>query len=338
VEFVEFALNPDDAGAFRTMLGQMGFHLAGRHRSKSVERWRQGAINVVVNTDGEGFAHSHQVVHGPSACAIALRVEGVGQAASRAAGLAINSFEGRIGRGEMPVQAIRDASGSLIYLVDQGKEAEMWARDFTPVADVENTVDAGLTHVDHLAYAMQDQEMLSWLLLTFTLFDVDKTAPTDVFDPLGLVRSQSVHTADRQFRLQFNGSTAETTLASRLHRRYWGAGLQYVSLATQDIFATAERLDQAGVAMLPIPANYYDDLAARFGLEADFVDRLARHNILYDRDDDGEYLQMNTRAFEKRFYFEIVERRGAYDGYGTANEVIRLSAQSRFRADEVNAL
>lgn len=339
VEFVEFALNPDDAADFRTMLGAMGFHLAGTHRSKAVERWRQGEINVVVNTDAEGFAHSHQVVHGPSACAVALRVKGVAAAAERAAGLSINSFEGRIGRGEMPVQAIRDASGSLIYLVEAGQEEEMWARDFVPVdGGAAGATDAGLTGIDHLAYAMQDQEMLSWLLLTFTLFDVEKTAATDVFDPLGLVRSQSVHTADRGFRLQFNGSTAETTLASRLHRRYWGAGLQYVSLASSDIFATAERLAEGGVATLPIPANYYDDLAARFGLDLAFVDRLARWNILYDRDDDGEYLQLNTRAFEKRFYFEIVERCGAYDGYGTANEVIRLSAQSRFRHDEVEAL
>ena len=55
-------------------------------------------------------------------------------------------------------------------------------------------------------------------------------------------------------------------------------------------------------------------------------------NILYDRDNDGEYFHLVSRAFAKRFFFEIVERRG-YRGYGAANATIRLAAQSRYRGD-----
>ena len=57
-----------------------------------------------------------------------------------------------------------------------------------------------------------------------------------------------------------------------------------------------------------------------------------------DQDGDGEYLQLTSRAFEKRFYFEIVERRGGYDQYGAANEVIKLTTQSRFKSDQANVL
>jgi 4-hydroxyphenylpyruvate dioxygenase len=39
-----------------------------------------------------------------------------------------------------------------------------------------------------------------------------------------------------------------------------------------------------------------------------------------------------TRAFAKRFFFEIVERRG-YRGYGATNAAIRLAAQSQYRDD-----
>ncbi len=46
----------------------------------------------------------------------------------------------------------------------------------------------------------------------------------------------------------------------------------------------------------------------------------------------AEYFQIYTRAFAKRFFFEIVERRG-YDGYGAANAAVRLAAQSRFQND-----
>jgi 4-hydroxyphenylpyruvate dioxygenase len=54
--------------------------------------------------------------------------------------------------------------------------------------------------------------------------------------------------------------------------------------------------------------------------------------ILYDRDGEAEYFQFYSRAFEKRVFFEIVERRG-YGGYGAANAGIRLAAQSRFKAE-----
>ena len=84
--------------------------------------------------------------------------------------------------------------------------------------------------------------------------------------------------------------------------------------------------------MLPIPGNYYEDLAARFGLEDTLLAQLAEFNILYDRDTDGEYFHLVSRAFAKRFFFEVVERRG-YRAYGAANASIRLAAQSRYRDD-----
>jgi len=337
VQFVEFALSQSEAVGFAAMLAAVGFVCTGRHRSKSVERWQQGDANIIVNTEPEGFAHSHHVVHGPCACAIALRVNDVGAAIERAEALAIRSFEGRVGRGEMPVRAIRDVSGSLVYLVPHGQEEEMWRRDFEPLQTQEAT-EAGIVGFDHLAYAMREQELLSWLLHYFAFFDLEKKAAVEIFDPLGLVHSQALESPDRTFRLLLNGSTADNTLTSRLHSRYWGAGLQYVSLRSENIFRTAEALDRLGFDRLRISANYYDDIETRFGLASDFVRQLARWDILYDQDGDGEYLQLNSRAFDKRFYFEVVERRGGYDQYGAANEVIKLTTQSRFKSDQINAL
>jgi hypothetical protein len=45
-------------------------------------------------------------------------------------------------------------------------------------------------------------------------------------------------------------------------------------------------------------------------------------------------LHLVSRAFAKRFFFEVVERRG-YRAYGAANAAIRLAAQSRYR-DELD--
>jgi 4-hydroxyphenylpyruvate dioxygenase len=146
------------------------------------------------------------------------------------------------------------------------------------------------------------------------------------------VQSQPVESPDRALRLLINGSASPRTLAARLLKRYWGAGVQHLSLATDDIFAAAERLDSLGLERLPIPGNYYDDLEARFGLSREILARMERHAILYDRDEKGEYWQLSSRAFRKRFFFEVVQRRG-YDGYGAPNELIRLAAQSRYKEE-----
>ena len=81
---------------------------------------------------------------------------------------------------------------------------------------------------------------------------------------------------------------------------------------------------------LPIPENYYYDLGARFGLDDAVLSRMAELNILYDEDERGTYHHLYTRAFVKRFFFEVVQRRD-YDGYGARDTAIRLAAQSRFR-------
>jgi 4-hydroxyphenylpyruvate dioxygenase len=110
-----------------------------------------------------------------------------------------------------------------------------------------------------------------------------------------------------------------------------GAGVQHLAFVTADIFAAAEAAHENGLPVLEIPHNYYEDIEAKFGLAPDLVERLAKFNILYDRDGTAEYFQFYSRAFAKRVFFEIVERRG-YEAYGAGNASIRLAAQARFKS------
>ena len=80
---------------------------------------------------------------------------------------------------------------------------------------------------------------------------------------------------------------------------------------------------------LTIPENYYADLQATFGLDDDLIARLRRGNILYDRAAGAEYFQIYSRPIFNGFFFEIVERRMGYAGYGARNAPIRLAAQSK---------
>jgi 4-hydroxyphenylpyruvate dioxygenase len=180
---------------------------------------------------------------------------------------------------------------------------------------------------------MHYEEMLSWLLFYNSLLDVTKTPQLDVIDPNGIVRSQVVQTADGALRIALNASQSQQTLSSRFLTHYVGSGVQHIAFACEDLVATVRKLRANGVDMLSMPENYYDDLEARTDLSAERIAVLRANNILYDRDDAGEYLQAYTRSFDDLFFFEIVERRG-YKGFGAVNASIRLAAQTRETAKQ----
>jgi 4-hydroxyphenylpyruvate dioxygenase len=177
---------------------------------------------------------------------------------------------------------------------------------------------------------MRTEEFLSWQLYYTSLFELAKTPPVEIADTLGLVQSQAVESPNAAFRVILNGSSGTQTLAARFVQGLMGAGVQHVAFQTDDIFASAKRFAQLGLAVLPVPPNYYDDLDARFRLAQSLSAELRDWNVFYDRDAGGEYFHFYTRAFDKRFFFEIVERRG-YSGYGAANSHVRLAAQARYK-------
>jgi 4-hydroxyphenylpyruvate dioxygenase len=330
VEFVEFAMDERSAKAFEHSLSGLGFGKVGKHRSKEVTHWRQGDINIVVNCDKEGFAHSFNITHGPSVCAMALRVEDAPATIDRAVKLLDQPFRQAVGLGELDIPAVRGLGGSLIYFVDQKSGLNrLWDADFEPIPEHDTKpAGVGLTAYDHLSQSMHYEEMLTWLLFYVSLLEVRKTPTQNVIDPGGVVQSQVVENEEGTLRLALNASQSRHTQASRFLTDMFGSGVQHIALATPDIFSTVARLRANGVALLTIPENYYDDLEARTDLSEDEIDRLREANILYDREGSAEFFQVYTKTLEGGFFFEIVERRG-YHGFGAVNAPIRLAAQSR---------
>ena len=329
IEFIEFCAGEEEAGQLGQMLRMLGFTATHRHVRKKVWRWRQGDINLVVNCEPDGFAHTFDTVHGASVCAIGLRVADPDAALRRAAQLQVPSFSQPVGPGEYEIPALRGVGGSLLYFMKESETPSIWRTEFEALPAVA-CIDAGLERIDHFSQSMQFEEMLSWLLYYVTLFEVEKSPAIEIADPVGLVQSQAIQSTDRTVRILLNSSASGQTLVDRFLHSYGGAGVQHVSFATKDIFATAARLRALGTETLPIPENYYYDLGARFGLDHAVLSRMAELNILYDEDEKGTYHHLYTRAFAKRFFFEVVQRHG-YDGYGARDTAIRLAAQSRFR-------
>src|SRR5262249_22774985 len=114
--------------------------VAVEHRSKSVTHWSQGGINLVLNSDKEGFAHSHQITHGLSVCAICLKVDSAAATLDRAEKLRDTPFRQPVGPGELEIPAVRGLGGSLLYFVDPNSElGRLWDIDFKPPAQPAGT-------------------------------------------------------------------------------------------------------------------------------------------------------------------------------------------------------
>ena len=232
-----------NAAKLAQLFAGLGFRKVGEHKSKAVTRWSQGGINLVLNSDNEGFAHSHLIKHGPSVCAICLKVDDAAATLDRAEALHDAPFRQAVGPGELEIPAVRGLGGSLLYFVDPKSDLHrLWDIDFIVPDQAPENGGVGLTAIDHVSQSMHYEEMLSWLLFYNSLLDVTKTPQLDVIDPGGIVHSQVVQTDDGALRIVLNASQSQQTLSSRFLTHFFGSGVQHVAFASDDIVKTIARL------------------------------------------------------------------------------------------------
>jgi 4-hydroxyphenylpyruvate dioxygenase len=319
IEFLEFAVDDNLGAKLAHWLERLGFVKAGQHRSKNVSLLRQGDINLILNCEPYSFAHSFFEAHGPSLCAMAVRVKDSVSALKRAVAYKGQPYRGLVGPNELELAAVRAPDSSLIYLVD--RDADVYGTDFNlqPAA----AIGAGLKRIDHMAMALPADSLDSWVLFYKSLLDFEADDEVVLPDPYGLVKSRALRSRCSSIRLPLNISENRNTAISH-------------AFDCDDIFAQVSRAKEAGVPLLDIPLNYYDDLAARFDFDDEFLSELAYFNVLYDRDaQGGELFHVYTEPFEGRFFFEIIQRKNGYAGYGAANVAVRLAAMAKSRSGGV---
>ncbi|MFI9833396.1 bifunctional sugar phosphate isomerase/epimerase/4-hydroxyphenylpyruvate dioxygenase family protein [Streptomyces sp. NPDC051913] len=299
-----------DAEPVAALLGALGFARTARHRSKPVDLWQQGEARLLVNTGPAGRRD------GTGLAAIGLESPDPVGAALRAEALLAPVLPRRRAAQDAPLDAVAAPDGTeLFFCATDRPELPNWRADFEEVTDAKDM--GGVRGIDHLALVQPWHQFDEAALFHRSVLGLHAQESVDVADPYGLMRSRAVTNADGSVRIALSVGAAPTD--DTVHA-------QHIALATDDVVRAVRRFGAAGGRVLPIPANYYDDLAARFEFADGELETYRELGILYDRDAHGEFRHCYTRTVG-RVFFELVQRDGGYRGYGAQNAPVRLAAQ-----------
>jgi 4-hydroxyphenylpyruvate dioxygenase len=323
--FVEIAVDPLAEVAAELLLRGMGFRRAGRHRSKPVQMWQQAGIRVLLN---RARPAAGDWTRGDAAVsAIAVESADPVRSGRRAEALLAPAIPRRYGPGEADLFAVAAPDGTAVFFcrTERTDGAVSWLDDFVAVAE-EEVPPSTLARVDHVGLSQPSYYFDEAALFYRSVFGLHPQSSEEIPDPYGLVRSRAVTSTDGAVRFVL---TVPALGGGRLPET---AQFQHIAFGCPDIFAAAVDMRVRRLPILPVPGNYYDDLAARMGLDDAVVENLRRFGVLYDRDERGEYFHFSTAMLGRRMFFEIVQRVGDYEGYGTPNLPVRMAAQYRHAA------
>jgi 4-hydroxyphenylpyruvate dioxygenase len=319
-EFVEYTA--PDTELLGDLFKKMGFVAVARHRSKRVTLYRQGGVNFIVNHEPESFARAFAKVHGPSACAFAIRVADAGHAHENALALGAESHHGTVGPMELNIPALRGIGESLLYLVDRYGDHSIYDVDFVAEEGVpSHPAGAGLTYIDHLTHNVHKGRMDEWAGFYERLFKFEEIRFFDIQGKRTGLKSRAMTSPCGKIRIPINEPSDDKSQIQEYLEAYRGEGIQHIALATDDIYTTVETLAENGISFMDVPDTYYEAIDERVPEHGEDLERLRKNNILIDgapAKGQGLLLQIFTNTVIGPIFFEIIQRKGN-EGFGEGN-------------------
>ncbi|MBV9840604.1 MAG: 4-hydroxyphenylpyruvate dioxygenase [Sphingomonadaceae bacterium] len=319
-EFVEFT-GPDPQ-ALGDLFEAMGFTHLADHRSKNVRRYTQGDINFILNMDPGGQAADFRAAHGPSANAMAFRVHDARAAFEEAVRRGATPVKGKVGPMELNIPAIEGIGGSSLYLVDRYGAQEIYDVDFKPVPGAgRDDRSVGLHTLDHLTHNVNRGRMAHWADFYERIFNFREIRYFDIEGQATGLFSKAMAAPDDKIRIPLNESQDEHSQIEEFLKEYKGEGIQHLALATDDIFATVDKLRANGIRFQDSPETYFDMIDQRLPGHGHDVEAMRKRRILIDGAPEtggGILLQIFTENMVGPIFFEIIQRKGN-DGFGEGN-------------------
>ena len=323
-EFIEFSA--PEKGLLEPVFERMGFARIARHRSKDVDLWRQGEINLIANYEPKSPAAYFAAEHGPSACGMAFRVKNARIAYDEAIARGAEPVETRTGPMELRLPAIRGIGGAMIYLVDRyGDALSIYDIDFDYLPGVDrNPAGAGFKIIDHLTHNVYGGRMAHWGRFYERVFNFREIRYFDIKGEYTGLTSRAMTAPDGKIRIPLNeeGKAGGGQIEEYL-RAYNGEGIQHIAFSCDDLPACWDRLKALGTPFAPPPPKaYYDMLEERLPGHGEPVDELQSRGILLDGStEDGDQrllLQIFSQTMIGPVFFEFIQRKKD-EGFGEGN-------------------
>ncbi|MEO0817080.1 MAG: 4-hydroxyphenylpyruvate dioxygenase [Pseudomonadota bacterium] len=328
-EFIEFSA--PERGVLEPVFDSMGFAKVARHRSKDVDLWRQGGINLITNYEPKSAAWFFAREHGPSACGMGFRVKD-----------AKSAYEGLLERGaepvandpgpmELSIPGIRGIGNSIIYLIDRyGEDTEgltIYDIDFEYLPGVDKHPEGcGFQLIDHLTHNVYGGRMAYWADFYEKLFNFQEIRYFDIKGEYTGLTSKALTAPDGKIRIPLNeeGEGGKGQIEEFL-REYNGEGIQHIALICDDLVACWDKLKEKGVPFMTAPPEtYYEMLSGRLPGHGRDEAALKTRGILLDGTTEGGQPRLLLQIFAEPkigpVFFEFIQRVGDYkDGFGEGN-------------------
>ncbi|MFN5819094.1 MAG: 4-hydroxyphenylpyruvate dioxygenase [Novosphingobium sp.] len=327
-EFIEFCA--PEKGVLEPVFLAMGFTLVARHRSKDVDLWRQGGINLIANYEPRSPAAYFAAEHGASCCGMGWRVRDAKKAYELALERGAEPVEGATGVMELRLPAIRGIGGSIIYLIDRytGQEASdlsIYDIDFVYLPGVDrNPVGAGFHTIDHLTHNVYGGRMVHWGGFYERVFGFREIRFFDIKGEYTGLTSRAMTAPDGKIRIPLNeeGKAGGGQIEEFL-RQYNGEGIQHIAFACDDLPHCWDKLKALGTPFMTAPpATYYEMLGERLPGHGEPVEELQKRGILLDgsteKGDPRLLLQIFSETVVGPVFFEFIQRKKD-EGFGEGN-------------------
>jgi 4-hydroxyphenylpyruvate dioxygenase len=318
IEFVEFWCTTSEFNDLHEFIcDYLGFRNIGKHKSRPLYLYRHGQCHFVINCESEIHAPAFHFSPGVLVRSIGILVNDVDCTVAWAQDLKYTVISQKeCGIGEERVLAVRAPDNNLIYLLNPAApDAFLSDFVFTPTPSFSD----GTLTVDYISRVLHPRDLDKTILFYRALFGLELREKSDIIDPKGLVHSYVMTSKSGDILMCLNVTSEDATVVGKF-LSHCGPGIHQISLRTDDIFSIMPKM---GKNFLRLPQNYFDDLETRFGLSSEELTALNQQNVMYDVDQNGEFLHACTDAYRDSFFIEFVERRGQYNGYGVQNVSFR---------------
>jgi 4-hydroxyphenylpyruvate dioxygenase len=338
-EFIEFCA--PEPGLLEPVFTAMGFTHVARHRSKAVDLWRQGEINLVANYEPRSPAAYFAAEHGPSACGMGFRFADAARAYALAIERGAEPVEVRTGPMELRLPAIRGIGGAIIYFIDryatmsEPEALSIYDIDFRSLPGVERYPSgAGFISIDHLTHNVYGGRMAYWAGYYERLFGFREIRYFDIKGEYTGLTSKAMTAPDGKIRIPLNeeGKAGGGQIEEFL-RAYNGEGIQHIAFICDDLIACWDRLKALGTPfMTPPPDAYYEMLDERLPGHGEPVEALRARGILLDGSTEAGDPRLLLQIFsEPRIgpvFFEFIQRKKD-EGFGEGNFTALFKSMER---------